>query len=53
MGLGELLAGAKFRPADISFDDTYDLDLGGVSVRILALGPNHTAGAVKVAYAGS
>ena len=40
----ELLKGATYRKADIVFDQSYDLDLGGVSVRILAVGPNHTAG---------
>ncbi len=40
----ELLKGATFRKADITFDKEYDLDLGGASVRILAMGPNHTRG---------
>jgi glyoxylase-like metal-dependent hydrolase (beta-lactamase superfamily II) len=40
----ELLKGAAFRKADISFDKEYDLDLGGVHVRILAMGANHTLG---------
>jgi glyoxylase-like metal-dependent hydrolase (beta-lactamase superfamily II) len=40
----ELLKGATFRKANIRFDDRYDLDLGGVKVRILAMGPNHTRG---------
>ncbi|CAN5583142.1 MBL fold metallo-hydrolase [soil metagenome] len=39
-----LLKGATFRKANIHFDDRYDLDLGGVKVRILAMGPNHTRG---------
>jgi glyoxylase-like metal-dependent hydrolase (beta-lactamase superfamily II) len=39
-----LLKGAAFRKADIVFDRAYDLDLGGVSVKILAMGPNHTRG---------
>ena len=42
--MGELLEGAYFRDADIYFDDEYNLDLGGVTVRILALGPAHTQG---------
>ena len=42
--MGELLEGAYFRDADIYFDDEYSLDLGGVTVRILALGPAHTQG---------
>ncbi len=40
----ELLAGAAFKPADITFDQEHVLDLGGVRVRILAVGHNHTAG---------
>ncbi len=40
----ELLAGATFKPADITFDQEHVLDLGGVRVRILALGYNHTTG---------
>jgi glyoxylase-like metal-dependent hydrolase (beta-lactamase superfamily II) len=39
-----LLDGAEFRKADITFDSKYDLDLGGVSVQILSLGPAHTQG---------
>jgi glyoxylase-like metal-dependent hydrolase (beta-lactamase superfamily II) len=40
----ELLAGADFRKADIVFDQEHVLDLGGVRVRILAMGYNHTRG---------
>jgi glyoxylase-like metal-dependent hydrolase (beta-lactamase superfamily II) len=40
----ELLQGAEFRKADISFDREHVLDLGGVRVRILAMGYNHTRG---------
>jgi glyoxylase-like metal-dependent hydrolase (beta-lactamase superfamily II) len=40
----ELLKDAAPRPADISFAGTYDLDLGGVTARLEALGPAHTAG---------
>jgi glyoxylase-like metal-dependent hydrolase (beta-lactamase superfamily II) len=40
----ELLKDATFRPADISFDKEYSLDLGGVTARIMAVGPNHTRG---------
>lgn len=39
-----LLKGAAFRKADIVFDQSYDLDLGGVRVKLLAMGPNHTRG---------
>jgi glyoxylase-like metal-dependent hydrolase (beta-lactamase superfamily II) len=40
----ELLQGAEFRKADISFDKEHMLDLGGVRVRIMAMGYNHTRG---------
>ncbi len=40
----ELLKDADFRKADITFDQDYDLDLGGVTARLTALGANHTAG---------
>jgi glyoxylase-like metal-dependent hydrolase (beta-lactamase superfamily II) len=40
----ELLKDATFRPADISFEKEYSLDLGGVTARIMAVGPNHTRG---------
>lgn len=40
----ELLAGAEFRRADITFEKEHVLDLGGVRVRIIAVGYNHTAG---------
>jgi len=41
----ELLRGATFRPASINFADEYPLDLGGgVKVRIMAMGANHTRG---------
>ena len=40
----ELLRGATGRPADITFDREYMLDLGGVRVRFLVVGPTHTRG---------
>lgn len=40
----ELLEGAEFRDADIVFDETLELDLGGVHVDVQAMGPNHTLG---------
>jgi len=40
----ELLKGADFRKADITFDRDYDLDLGGVHAKLTAMGANHTAG---------
>jgi len=42
--IAELLKGARFRPADIVFDDTIVLDLGGVHVRVWGVGPTHTGG---------
>lgn len=40
----QLLDGAEFRKADIVFDTDYTVDLGGLSVKIYAVGPNHTPG---------
>src|SRR5664279_624016 len=40
----ELLKGADFRKADITFEHDYDLDLGGVQVKFTAMGANHTLG---------
>jgi glyoxylase-like metal-dependent hydrolase (beta-lactamase superfamily II) len=40
----ELLEGATARKADITFDREYTLDLGGVRVRMLVVGPTHTRG---------
>ncbi len=43
--IAQLLEGAQYRTADIVFDQSYELDLGGgVKVRLMAMGPNHTAG---------
>ena len=39
-----LLEGATARKADITFDRDYTLDLGGVHVRMLVVGPTHTRG---------
>lgn len=41
---GELLKDATLRKADITFDRDYALDLGGVRVRFLVVGPTHTGG---------
>jgi glyoxylase-like metal-dependent hydrolase (beta-lactamase superfamily II) len=41
---GEILKDAARRPADITFDREYSLDLGGVRVRFLVVGPTHTRG---------
>lgn len=40
----ELLKGVEFRKADITFDQEHVVDLGGVRVRVLAMGYNHTRG---------
>ena len=40
----ELLKDANFRKADITFERDYDLDLGGVHAKLMAMGPNHTVG---------
>lgn len=40
----ELLEGAEFRKADITFERDYTVDLGGVKAKIMATGPNHTPG---------
>jgi glyoxylase-like metal-dependent hydrolase (beta-lactamase superfamily II) len=40
----ELLRDLTRRTADITFDREYTLDLGGVRVRCLMLGPTHTSG---------
>jgi glyoxylase-like metal-dependent hydrolase (beta-lactamase superfamily II) len=40
----ELLKGAEFRRADITFDPEINIDLGGVRVRAIAVGYNHTRG---------
>jgi glyoxylase-like metal-dependent hydrolase (beta-lactamase superfamily II) len=42
--VAELLKGAEFRAADISFEREYTVDLGGVKVRAIAMGANHTRG---------
>jgi len=41
---GELLKDAVRRPADITFDRDFTLDLGDVRVRFLLVGPTHTRG---------
>ncbi|HEY7443696.1 MAG TPA: MBL fold metallo-hydrolase [Vicinamibacterales bacterium] len=40
----ELLQGAEFRKADTHFDKEHTVDLGGVRVRLMAMGGNHTRG---------
>ena len=40
----ELLKDADFRKADVTFENDYDLDLGGVTAKLSAMGANHTVG---------
>jgi len=40
----ELLAGVRYREADVIFEREHAIDLGGVRVRLMALGPTHTRG---------
>ena len=40
----QLLEGVTFRAPDVLFDDEITVDLGGVHVRLLGIGPNHTRG---------
>ena len=42
--IADLLKGAEFRPATVSFEHEYTVDLGGVTVRLIAMGANHTRG---------
>jgi glyoxylase-like metal-dependent hydrolase (beta-lactamase superfamily II) len=42
--IAKLLEGATFRKATQTFDKTTTLDLGGVRVRMIWLGPGHTRG---------
>jgi len=42
--IAELLKGARFRPADVTFEREQVVDLGGVSAKVVAMGSNHTAG---------
>ena len=57
--MADLLKDAPVRRADVLFDREYKIDLGGVNVRLLALGSTHTRGDTmvfveqdKVLYAG-
>jgi len=40
----QLLDGAVQRKADVTFDRDYGLDLGGVHIRMVVVGPTHTRG---------
>jgi metallo-beta-lactamase class B len=46
--MADLLKDAPVRRADVLFDRDYKIDLGGVNVRLLALGPTHTRGDTMV-----
>ena len=48
----ELLKDAAGRKADVTFDREYALDLGGVRVRLLVVGPTHTKGDTVVFVEG-
>ncbi len=48
----ELLKGATYRAADISFETDYTLDLGGVTAKVYAMGLNHTLGDTVVLVDG-
>jgi glyoxylase-like metal-dependent hydrolase (beta-lactamase superfamily II) len=42
--IADLLKGAEFRPANLVFEREQAVDLGGVTVRVIAMGANHTRG---------
>jgi glyoxylase-like metal-dependent hydrolase (beta-lactamase superfamily II) len=44
----ELLKDADFRKPEITFAKDYDLDLGGVHAKLIAMGPNHTRGDLAI-----
>ncbi len=48
----ELLKDVKYRPADITFEKDYVLDLGGVKAKLMAMGPNHTFGDTAIFIEG-
>ncbi len=48
----ELLADAHHRPADITFDEDYSVDLGGLKAKIFSMGTNHTHGDTVVLVDG-
>jgi len=50
--IGELLQGAEFRKADISFEREQVVDLGGVRTRVMAMGANHTKSDMAVFVEG-
>ena len=50
--MAELLKDVQFRKADIFFDREHTLDLGGVRVRMMSLGPTHTRGDTAIFVEG-
>lgn len=48
----ELLADAHHRVADVIFDDTHVVDLGGLEAQLFAMGTNHTHGDTAVLVDG-
>jgi len=50
--IGGLLRDAPLRRADVIFDGEYRLDLGGVTVRLVPVGPAHTPGDTAVLVEG-
>jgi glyoxylase-like metal-dependent hydrolase (beta-lactamase superfamily II) len=44
----ELLKDASFRKADVTFEREHEFDLGGIRVRLIAMGANHTRGDTAV-----
>src|SRR6185436_5537879 len=48
----ELLEGAHHRDANIVFDKTYTLNLGGVTAKIISMGTNHTHGDTAILVDG-
>src|SRR6185436_912207 len=42
--IADLLKDAEFRKADVIFETEKTIDLGGVRVRLMAMGANHTRG---------
>jgi glyoxylase-like metal-dependent hydrolase (beta-lactamase superfamily II) len=50
--MGELLKDVKYRRADILFEREHTLDLGGLRVKLLSLGPMHTRGDTMIFVEG-
>jgi glyoxylase-like metal-dependent hydrolase (beta-lactamase superfamily II) len=50
--MAELLKDVQFRRPDVQFDREYDVDLGGLRVRLLAVGPTHTRGDTAIFVEG-